>query len=183
MTTFEDLDLAEAFGDFEPQEQPARRRAGWITAIALTLAVLLVGGGLAWLFLGRDSAPAATPVAPAVLVPALAEAQTAADQVDATGLDGTGIRAASTRYLAESDLGPIYAAIGTDGDLCLLAVPVGDLSSTACVSPKTGAVIVLRPVSDGPAVALVTEGDATPTTDEGWTRTASGLWTQAGSDS
>ncbi|ROS25932.1 hypothetical protein [Cellulomonas sp. PhB150] len=177
MTTFEDLDLAEAFGDFEPQEQPPRRRAGWITAVVLTLAVLLVGGGLAWLALSRDTTPTATVVAPAVLVPALAETQTAADQVEASSLDGTGIRASSTRFVARSELGAIYVGTGAGGQVCLLAVPEGDLSSTSCVKPKTGSVIVLRPVADGPAVALVTEGGEAPSADDGWTQTPSGLWT------
>ncbi|RHA43158.1 hypothetical protein [Cellulomonas rhizosphaerae] len=177
MTTFEDLDLAEAFGDFEPQEQPTRRRAGWITAVVLTLAVLLVGGGLAWLALSRDTTPTAIVVAPAVLAPALAEAQTAADQVESSSLDGTGIRAASTRFVASSDLGAIYVATGAGDRLCLLAVPEGDLSSTSCVTPKTGAVIVLRPDVDGPGVALVTEGGEAPSADDGWTQTPSGLWT------
>ena len=179
MTTFEDLDLAEAFGDdFTPQDEPVRRHAGWITAVAMSLAGLLVVGGLVWLVGHREptsTRPAV--VEPAAAVPALAERQTVLDQVSAAALDGTGVSAASTRRLGSTELGDVYAGVDGTGNLCLIAVPVGDLTSTVCRTPRQGTVLVLRPDPDGPGVALVTTGGTAPAAADGWAEDLGGLWT------
>ncbi|MDM7830406.1 hypothetical protein [Cellulomonas edaphi] len=177
MTMFEDLDLAEAFGDdFPAQDDPPRRHAAWITVVALGLAVLLVAGGLLWLGASRHSTPPAAVVTPVVALPALGEPQTPSDQISATGLDGTGVRTASTRFLGQTDLGRVYAGVGADDKLCLLAVPEGDLTSTTCLTPREGSVLELRPDADGPGIALVTTGGTAPDEADGWTETSPGLW-------
>jgi hypothetical protein len=178
MTTFEDLDLAEAFGDdFAAQDEPVRRHAGWITAVAMTLAGLLVVGGLAWLVGHREPTPTRPAVVePAAAVPALDASQTALDVIPTAALDGTGVSAASTRHLGSTDLGEVFAGVDGTGRLCLIAVPVGDLTSTECTTPRQGTVLVLRPVSDGPAVALVTAGGTPPPAADGWAESLDGLW-------
>ena len=180
MTTFEDLDLAEAFGDdFTPQDEPVRRHAGWITVVALGLAGLLVAGGLVWLAGHHEPTRAKAAVVQAdVAAPALDRVQAATDIVPSTALDGTGVRADSTRFLGDTDLGAVYTGVGEAGRLCLIAVPVGDLTSTACATPRQGTVLVLQPVADGPAVAFVTEGAVAPGAADGWTEATDGLWVQ-----
>jgi len=180
MTTFEDLDLTEAFGDdFTSQDEPVRRHAGWITAVALGLAGLLVVVGLAWLFGHHEPAsPEGAAVEAAAAAPALDQVQTMSDQVPAEALDGTGVRATSTRFLGSTELGDVYTGVGTNGRLCLLAVPVGDLTSAVCATPRQGAVLVLRPEADGAAVAFVTPGGTAPRAADGWTEASDGLWVQ-----
>jgi len=181
MTTFEDLDLAEAFGDdFTSQDEPARRHAGWITAVAMSLAALLVAGGLVWLVGHRQPVSSTSPVVTAaVAVPALDAPQGLRDQIRASALDGTGVRAESTRYLGTTSMGAVFAGVGAHGHLCLITVPVGDLPSTACTKPHQDTVIVLRPTTDGPAVAYATAGATAPDTADGWTEVTDGLWFQA----
>ncbi|WP_029290852.1 hypothetical protein [Cellulomonas sp. HZM] len=177
MTTFEDLDLAEAFEDFSPSEETGRRHRGWITAVAMLLAAVLVGCGLVWLFADRSSTPVAT-VTAEQLEPLLAQPQNVRDQPPAAALDGTSLVSTSTRFLTMSSLGTLYAATTANGRLCLLAVPKGDLPATSCTRPRAGAVVLLQPDVDGPAVQLVPQGGKVPT-GEGWKQLASGVYEHA----
>ncbi|MBD8059364.1 hypothetical protein IC607_10335 [Cellulomonas sp. JH27-2] len=182
MTTFEDLDLADAFGDdFSSQEQPVRRRRGLISAIVLVVAVLLLGGGLVYLATASTSSSTVADIAAGEAAPALDSPQGAVDLVSQVGLDGTGITSASTRYLADTDLGRVYLGTSTNGKVCLLAVPTGDLPTTECAKPRTDTVLVLRPDDDGPGVAYVTGDGEAPAKADGWHQTQPGLWVVAGS--
>jgi len=177
MTTFEDLDLGEAFGDFgDAATEPRRLSRAW-GAAAFALAAGLLAGGVAWVNAARDT-PTQVPVEPAAVVPALGAAQSAADRIPAADLEALTVAAlpvdaASTRLLATSPWGTHYAALSS-GSVCLVTVVEGDLPGQSCAAASTHLALTTSDV-DGRDVVRLAATDAAPT-DEGWTRLAPNLW-------
>jgi hypothetical protein len=160
MTTFEDTDFfAETFTDFG-YEKGARRRSGALTGLVLVAAATLVAGGMVWVRLGQAPAALAA-VDPATTLAVFDRPQGPADVVAAGDVAGTMIDPASTRLVAQTAEARYYAGVSRTHLLCVLAVPDGDLPTTAC-SPTAGGTVHL---TVGDELMLLSAGEPAPA---GW---------------
>lgn len=175
MTTFEDLDIGEAFGDFgDAGTEPLRRSRAW-GLVASLIALVLVALGLVWLNAARDAPTAAA--SPESIVPALGAAQTAADTLTGADLDSLTVLSSSTRLLGTSEWGSHYAALSESGAVCLVTVLDGQLPAQACGGPNAHLSLTTTDL-DGRDVVLLTAQDAAPTSGDGWHRLTDHLWTR-----
>lgn len=171
MTTFEDLGIAEAFGDLGEEGDDARSPSRTVGAVAIGVALALVAGGLGWWWTQRDAAPAAAAsVSVETLVPALTAEQAADDRIAAADLESIPVDAATTRLLAVTEAGKHYAAVGRDGRLCVVTVPEGELATRVCGAPSASLELVVQD-TDGVDVLVLTD-EAAPSADDGWLEAA-----------
>ncbi|WP_019135936.1 hypothetical protein [Cellulomonas massiliensis] len=177
MTTY-DVDTFEAafLDDAEREDDAGQERSGHgrgrRALLAAVVAALLVGAGVVGA-LALRSGPATDAVTAEELVPALAAAATAQDAVSGTDLQDLDVRPGSTRLIATTRTGAHYAAVGTQGQLCVVTVPRGDLPSRLCVPAAPGAWI---PVDD--TLRLVTAGGPQPDAEDGWVAAGDLVWTR-----
>ena len=174
MTTFEDLDLGEAFGDFGDAGTETRRLSRAWGVVAGLIAFALVALGLVWAGSQRDAPVAAA--SPESVVPALGAAQTAADRLAGAELDALTVVSSSTRLLGTSAWGSHYAALDQAGAVCLVTVLDGELPAQTCGGPSESLTLATSDV-DGRDVVLLTAQDTAPSAD-GWQRVAPHLWTR-----
>ncbi|UJP40879.1 hypothetical protein [Cellulomonas palmilytica] len=173
MTTFEDLDLGEAFGDFgDAAAEPRRRSRAW-GAAAFLLAIALLVAGLVWVNAARQS-PLDVSATPTAVVPALAAEQTAADRITDADLGAIDVVATTTRRLGTSAWGEHYVGLTASGSVCLLTVVEGDLPGQSCARPTTHLALTTSDVDGRDVVWLAAQG-AEPS-DEGWQLLAPNLW-------
>ncbi|MBT0993239.1 hypothetical protein KIN34_02905 [Cellulomonas sp. DKR-3] len=172
MTTFEELDLDEAFGDFGDAGQEPRRRSRVLAVAALVVAAALVVVGVLWARSARDAPDVA---APTDLVPALAAAQGTDDQVPAEDLEDLTVSAPSTRLLASTAYGTHYAALGRDGDVCLVTVSAGELPRETCAAPSERLALTYTDADDE-TVVMLAPSDAAPAAAEGWAEKVPNLY-------
>ncbi len=173
MTTFEDLDLGEAFGDFGDAAAAPRRRSRAWGAAAFLLAIALLVVGVVWLDAARRS-PVDVSAAPSDLVPALAAEQTAADRIADADLDLIDVVTTTTRRLGTSAWGEHYVGLTAGGAVCLLTVVEGDVPGQSCARPTTHLALTTADVDGRDVVWLAAQG-AGPT-DAGWAQLAPNLW-------
>lgn len=158
MTTYDDADLfSEAFTGFHEVTE-SRRRSRTLSVLALATAAALVVGALFWLRLSQE-APVDVAADPSVLVPALTQTQRSADVIANSDRADLLIYPETTRLLLLQDDAAYYVATAPGDQLCLVAVPSGDLARTACES-TVSAPVALR-LDD---VLLVPTGVAAPAT-------------------
>ncbi|GEL95280.1 hypothetical protein [Cellulomonas composti] len=172
MTTFEDLDLVEAFGDFGEAEPAPRRRSAVVAVVAFAVALALIVVGIVWASnAGSDGAAQAAETTS--VVPQLAVAQSAADKLDDGDLAELAVLADSTRLLTTTALGTHYAAIGTDGDVCVVTVLPGTLPTQGCAAPTDRLRITVADADGNPALVLAAPGTSP---GDGWHEVAPGVW-------
>lgn len=175
MTTFEDLDLAEAFGDFGDAGAATRRVSRVWGVVAALVAFALVTFGLVWAKSLRDQP--ATAASPESVLPALGAAQVAADRLGAAELDPLTVVSSSTRLLGTSSWGAHYAALDQAGAVCLVTVLDGQLPTQTCAGASEHLTLTTTDL-DGRDVVLLSAQDAAPSTD-GWQRVAPHLWARS----
>ncbi|WP_156043745.1 hypothetical protein [Cellulomonas sp. URHE0023] len=169
-TTFDDADLfSDAFTGFRGVT-PSRRRSRTVSGLALATALMLVVGALAWVRLGQQTFASAA-ADPVTLVPVLAQQQRAADVIAVSERADAHVYSESTRLLLAGETVSYYVATTTGDQICLVAIPVGDLARTACGS-TAGARSALR-IDD---VALVPTGATAPT---GWHEAAANVFVKS----
>ena len=174
MTTFEELDLGEAFGDFGDAGTEARRISPVRAGVAVLVAFVLVVLGVLWLGAARDEPVPA--VEATAVVPVLGAAQTAADRIPGADLDSLTVLSSSTRLIGTSAWGTHYAALDQAGAVCLVTLREGDLPVQTCGGPSADLTLATTDV-DGRDVVLLTAPGTAPTTD-GWERVTDRLWTR-----
>ena len=173
MTAIQEHDtFADAFGAFATSSAtPSRRRPGLVAAVVVVALALLTFGVLT---VRSQWAPAADPrVEPASVLPALGVAQTADDVLLAEDTDRLLLDPASTRYLASTGEGDLFAAVRRSGDVCLVTVPAGDLPWTSCTAPVAGLDHTVVDESGGPTLRLVASSEALT---DGWSELAPHLY-------
>ncbi len=160
MTTYEELDLADAFGEFDWTEPTRSRRPRVLAAVVFVLAAALIVVGVLWAQGNRGvDAPAA--LEPAVAVPALARAQSAGDRVDPAGIEALDVLPASTRLLTTTAVGTHYAALDSAGGVCVLTTRVGDLPTADC-APATESLAIMVSDEAGSPVLMLTAATDSP---------------------
>ncbi|AEI10853.1 hypothetical protein [Cellulomonas gilvus] len=174
MTTFEDLDLGEAFGDFGDAGTETHRRSRALTVLAFVLASVLVVAGVLWL---RDARPTATSeaVAPATLVAALAAAQGPADVLTGAALEDLSVRPDSTRLLTTTAYGTHYVGLTDSDHVCLVTIRAGMLPAEACAT-ATERLSVSLADADGAAVVVLATPSRAPAASDGWVEAAPSLY-------
>ncbi|MCC2322458.1 hypothetical protein [Cellulomonas xiejunii] len=169
MTTFDDTGMFDLDEQFPGEPAPPRRGRG---AVVLVVAAALVVAGVVWLLAVRDSEGAA---ADQMTVDLLTRQGEPTDEVAESVVDETGIDPTSARFAVRTEAGQHFAALRWDGDLCLVAVPDGDVPRVACVAPSTKAVVTLSG-ADGARVRLGADEAPAPDTDDGWRAAGSNVW-------
>lgn len=173
MTTFEELDLDEAFGDFGDAGQEPRRPSRVLAIGAIGAAAALVVVGMLW---ARSAPPGASEAAPpAAIVPALASGQQAADVVPASDLVELSVTSPSTRLLATTDYGTHYTALDEDGDVCLVTVSVGELPRETCAAPSERLALTYANADDE-TVVMLAAASSPPPVEDGWAEKAPNLY-------
>jgi hypothetical protein len=173
MTTFEELGLDEAFGDFGDAGQEPRRPSPVLAAGAIVAAAVLIAVGMLWARSAPVGAPDVAP--PAAIVPALASGQEAVDVVPAADLVELTVTSPSTRLLATTDYGTHYTALDEDGDVCLVTVSVGELPRETCATPSERLALTYANADDETVVMLAATSSPPPVED-GWTEKAPNLY-------
>lgn len=172
MTTFEELDLDEAFGDFGDAGQEPRRPSRVLAIGAIVAAAALLTGGILWARSAPDGAAAADPAA---VVPTLGATQGAADVVPAADLVDLTVTGPSTRLLATTAYGTHYAALDADGDVCLVTVSAGELPRESCAAASDRLALTYAD-DDDETVVMLAASSAAPSAQEGWTEKVPNLY-------
>jgi len=175
MTTFEDLDLGEAFGDFGDAGTAPRRRSRAWGAIAIVVALALVVLGVAGVDAIRSAPSGATD--PTSIVPALAADQSAADRIATDVLETLTVTSTSTRLLGTSAWGTLYAGTTTNGSICLVTLLEGDLPTQSC-APANDRFAVTATDPDGRDVVTLAAAGHAPNAADGWQELAPNVWTR-----
>lgn len=149
------------------------QRASTMRVLAIGLPLIIATGALA---VGEVAGAAAEGVPHASSeFSAFGQPQTAQDEVHADGAKDL-VQPDSTRYVGTVAGEPVYLAVGTVADLCLVSVRTVDgrkAADAGCVSwtwsDGDPALIVVRPDHD---LGVVTDDTTTPS---GWTRESANL--------
>lgn len=168
VTTFDDTGMFEMVE--ETGDGPARPQRGRVVAV-LVVAAALVVAGVVWLLVERGSGGDEAEMS----VELLAQPAEEADEVSAAVVDDTGIDPASSRLAATTAAGPHYAARLWSGELCLVAVPDGDVPRVVCVAPSATATVTLSS-EDGSRVRLAADDAPAPPAAEGWRAEGTNVW-------
>ena len=172
MTTFEDLHLDEAFGDFGDAGQEPRRPSRALGIGAVLVAALLIAVGMLW----ARSAPGPLDLQePTTVVPVLGSGQEADDVVPAAELAELTVTGPSTRLLATTDYGTHYTALDEDGEVCLVTVSVGELPRETCAAPSEGLTLTYENGDDA-SVVMLAATSAAPPVEDGWTEKVPNLY-------
>ena len=168
MTTFDDTGMFEMVE--ETGSGTARPQRGRVVAV-LVVAAALVVAGVVWLLVELGSGDTADDMS----VELLTRPAEDTDAVSAVVVDETGIDPSSARLAATTATGPHYAARRWGGELCLVAVPDGDVPRVVCVAPSSGATVTLSG-EDGSRVRLGADGASEPPAAEGWRAEGTNVW-------
>ncbi|MBO3095693.1 hypothetical protein [Cellulomonas dongxiuzhuiae] len=169
MTTFDDTGMFELVEDTRGEPEPPRRAR---VVVVLGVAAALVVAGVVWLLAARGPDDAGAGQMTVSLLDRPAEPT---DEVAAPVVDETGIDPATARFAVRTTAGQHYAALRWAGDLCLVAVPVGDAARVVCVAPSPRATVTISG-EDGSRVRLGTDDAPPPDTAEGWRAAGPNVW-------